>query len=167
MKKMMVWNKLSFLKIFLYCTMLVSLSLAAYIGFDQIRPETNLDNEMPLSKFIIGTWEPVKHTSKEIREVSFINENKLWYDIVTTNDGYEEQATYRFTDDTTLQVQGRRDTTIEEWKLNKTGANLEICFQINGCVVFARERIKWWWILATLTTPILAFFLLKKLDYGR
>ena len=126
---------------------------------------------MPLSKFILGTWEPTKHAPNERREIQFINEDKIWYDIITTSngskDGYEEETTYQFIGNDSIRVQGKRDITIEEWKLSRTGANLEICFQNNDCVVFARERIKWWWIFATLTAAFLAFYLSKKFNHGR
>jgi hypothetical protein len=155
-------SKWSFFKSFLCCIILIGLGLSVYIGFDQIRPETNPDNNMSLSKFIIGTWEPIKQLPLQLREIQFINENKLWYDVLQMDDGYQEEAVYQFTNDTTIQVQGRRDTTIEKWELARTSEKLEICFRDNHCVVYARERIKWWWILVTLSAVILAFYLLKK-----
>lgn len=156
------------MKNFLYCLILISLSLSSCSGSDQTSSGTNPDDGIPMSKFIIGSWEGQNQVTDPKGdylvkyEIEFINENKFNSHVITPDHGYDEEFTYQFINNDTIQVQGRRDVTIRKWKLTRIGEKLELCFEKNPCVTLTRKKIEWWWLLIVLAVVVLTFYLLKK-----
>ncbi len=161
-------SKWSFFKSFLYCVILIGLFLSAYIGFDQLRLAANLDHNIPLSKFVIGKWDGQRQVTDPkgdyliTYEIEFIDERKFSFHVITPGHGYEEEFTYQFISNNTIQVQGRREATVRKWKLARIGEKLELCFEKNPCVILTRKKTEWWWIVIILVAVVLAFYLLKK-----
>jgi hypothetical protein len=52
----------------------------------------------------------------------------LVYRVIITDDAYDEEAKYKFISDNVIELQGKRDITVSEWKLKRIGAKLERCY---------------------------------------
>src|SRR5690349_1562524 len=110
------------MKNLLYLLVIASLCLSTYVVFDQVRSDIPTDENIPLSKFIIGKWENkefARSTVPGITEIQFVDETKLVYHVIITDDAYDEEATYEFVSENRIREQGRRDAPARQWQLRR------------------------------------------------
>jgi hypothetical protein len=154
------------MKNILYLLIVASLFLCAYAVFDQVRPDMPSDENIPLSKFIIGKCENKEFARSTVpgtvTEIRFVDETKLVYHVIITDDAYDEEATYEFVSENRIREQGRRDAPARQWQLRRIVEKLEVCYEGDGCITYSRKRIEIWWIFITLATAVSAFHLRKK-----
>jgi hypothetical protein len=154
------------MKNLLYLLIIASLCLSAYVVFDQVRPDIPSDENMPLSKFIIGKWENKEFARSTVpgmvTEIRFVDETKLVYHVIIPDDAYDEESTYQFVSEKRIREQRRRDATVRQWELRRIVERLEVCYEGDGCITYSRKRIEIWWIFITLATAVSASYLRKK-----
>jgi hypothetical protein len=84
------------MKYLLYCLIVISLALAAYVAYNQFYPgPLQGDDALPLSKFILGSWDGVLQAATpgngySLEDIQFISENKLGYHMTGPGEDYVE-----------------------------------------------------------------------------